>query len=175
MIENGLQYVFDENTRVIILGTFPSVQSRDKCYYNNKNNQFWPIISKCFNEGKALENRDERYSCLLKNNIGLWDVIYSCKFECGEKSSLDSKIIKESIVYNDFTILKDKCPKLKYLVFNSKNAQKFFNGYIKEKPERKSWLEHYTYLQPLPSTSSANARINKTEKEAIWINFLRSI
>ena len=47
-MEKGLDYVFNERTRMIIMGTFPSIKSRDVCYYNNPKNQFWRIIADIF-------------------------------------------------------------------------------------------------------------------------------
>lgn len=173
-MEEGLKHVFNKNTQVIILGTFPSVKSREVCYYNNPNNSFWEIIANLYNNKQPLTDKNERYACLLKNGLGLWDVIHSCSFE--EKSSLDSKIMKETIVYNDFELLKQQCPALKCIVFNSKNAKKLFDRYLKTKaPEGiKDWLNQMTNNSQniLPSTSSANARMRKEDKIKEWGKFL---
>ena len=178
-MEKGLDYVFDENTKVIIMGTFPSIKSRDFCYYNNPRNQFWSIIATiCNNENVIKGSQKERYDCLYKNSIGLWDVIECCEFK--EKSSLDSKIIEESIIYNNFSLLQKECPNLECIVFNSKKAQKFFEKYLKQvdkypilKDESYiTWLKKKVSKTVLPSTSSANTRIVFEQKKEIWKAFL---
>lgn len=177
-MENGLNHIFNNDTRVIIMGTFPSIQSRDTCYYNNPQNQFWKIMSEiCHTSNIISGNANTRYDCLLKNGIGLWDVIQKCDFE--DKSSSDSKIIKESIVYNDFSILRTQCPNLKCIVFNSKNALRLYKNSLKNYPNNqiKNWLNIMTNngQNVLPSTSPANARKKTSEKLQEWKNFLLPI
>ena len=136
-MEKGLDYVFDKETKLIILGTFPSKKSRNKCYYNNPQNQFWKIIADIFNAEEVISgNSTERYACLLKNGVGLWDVIKTCHIQ----GSSDSSITKQE--YNDFSIIKQNCPKIKYIVFNSHNAKKLFDKYIKQEKNEdlKNWL-----------------------------------
>ncbi len=174
-MEKGLDYVFNERTRMIIMGTFPSIKSRDVCYYNNPKNQFWRIIADIFHNNAVIGgDRDERYVCLLDNGIGLWDVIRSCRFEV--RSSLDSKIKKGSIIYNDFWSLQQKCPELKCIVFNSQNAKKLFDGYLKQEKNEavKAWLSELTNngKNVLPSTSPANARKKPEEKLKEWKAFI---
>lgn len=162
---NGLTHIFDKNTKLIILGTFPSVKSRNACYYNHPHNVFWRIIADTLNNGEELPSAKERYFCLLSHNIGLWDVIKSCEIS----GSADSSIIQPE--FNDFNILKQNCPHLKLIVFNSRNAQNFFNRYLKKLPAEdplKTWLKARISLTALPSTSPANARLSFPEKERIW-------
>ena len=177
-MEQGLEHIFDENTCVIIMGTFPSIQSRGECYYNHPQNQFWKIMAEiCHNEKVINGNRDVRYRCLLSKGVGLWDVIQSCAFE--RKSSLDSKIIKSSIVYNDFSLLRTKCPNLKCIVFSSGNACKLYKRYLRQDvpEEMRSWLNVMTNngQNVLPSTSPANARQRPEEKLKEWKDFFQSI
>ncbi len=181
--EKGLNYIFDCRTKLVILGTFPSEKSRNECYYNNPQNQFWKIMADvCHNDKIAIsadkiDNDTEkqklynlRYECLQKNSIGLWDVVAKCYI----KGSSDKDINKP--LYNDFAILKLHCPQLKCIVFNSKNAKKLFDKYLKQENnnELKGWLLKLTNNGDniLPSTSSANARIKPKEKFKIWKNFL---
>lgn len=173
-MKQGLEHIFNQDTQVIIMGTFPSIKSRKVCYYNNPQNQFWRIIAEICHDKDVIEgNRDIRYACLLKNGIGLWDVIKSCKFE--KKSSLDSKIIKDSIIYNDFSLLQKECPNLKCIVFSSKYACKLYKNYLKFSVNNciKNWLEFLTNngKNILPSTSPANARKKPEEKLKEWKNF----
>ena len=174
-IEKGLNYIFNQDTQVIIMGTFPSIKSRGVCYYNHPQNQFWKIIAEICHDKDIIEGTpDIRYTCLLKNGIGLWDVIQSCEFE--KESSLDSKIIKDSIIYNDFSVLKSECPNLKCIVFSSKYAYKLYKTYLKTMTDTCiiDWLEDLTNngKNILPSTSPANARKKPKEKLKEWKSFL---
>lgn len=175
-MEQGLNSVTDKNIKSIILGTFPSIKSRHECYYNHEKNLFWTIIAATLNNSKPLITKEERYNCLLKNHIGLWDVIKQCEFET--KSSLDSKIIKDSIIFNDFNVLKENCPHLRFFIFSSRNAEILFKRYMRQLSENstlKQWLEcSITYIV-LPSTSPANARLNAEEKLKLWQTALYNI
>jgi hypoxanthine-DNA glycosylase len=180
--EKCLDPVFDENTKVIIMGTFPSIKSRGECYYNNPQNKFWSIIAEiCSNERVIKGDYRTRYDCLRKNGIGLWDVISDCVFR--KKSSKDNKIIKESIKYNDFSVLKEKCPKLECIVFCSKNTAKLYERYLKQPLDKfpllaeesyRIWLDKMTNngKNVLPSTSSANVRKTFKDKSNEWRAFL---
>ena len=175
-MEQGLNSVITKEIKAIILGTFPSIKSRNICYYNHEKNLFWPIIAETFNEGKCLKTKEERYTCLLENHIGLWDVIKQCNFET--KSSLDSKIIKESIIFNDFNKLRVNCPYLKTFIFSSGNAAKLLKYYqnnISKEDKLKQWLDNNIQYLTMPSTSPANARMKPEEKLAIWKETLNKI
>lgn len=167
-MEHGLPYIFDTVTTTVILGTFPSIKSRGVCYYNHPKNLFWPIIAECFNNGNPLISADERYACLLKHHLGLWDVVASCEFK--SKSSLDSKIVPESIVYNDFNILKQTCPNIQRLIFSSKNAERFFKRGMRQNkfsPDLTAWFNSLNKVT-LPSTSPAYAGMPAAEKIRHW-------
>ena len=78
--------VIDKNTKVLILGSIPSIKSLEiNEYYGNPRNQFWKLISLVFGE-EIQEVYTDKVRCLLKNRIGIWDVISSCYRE----GSLDS-------------------------------------------------------------------------------------
>ena len=69
--------VWDGNSRLLVLGSFPSVKSReDGFYYGNRSNRFWPVMEGIF--GERLCTRDEKISFLLSHSIALWDSIASC-------------------------------------------------------------------------------------------------
>ncbi len=176
-MEKGLNYIFNETTKIVILGTFPSEKSRNECYYNNPQNQFWKIMAEIFHESDIASKDIEksilynlRYACLLNNGVGLWDVVEKCNI----KGSSDKDINKPK--YNNFSILKQKCPNLRCIVFNSKNAKKLFDKYLKQETNDnlKSWLLDLTNQgnNILPSTSSANARKTLAEKLQEWKNFI---
>lgn len=171
-MEKGLEPLVDNNTEILILGTFPSTKSREQsknpsqpCYYMNKSNQFWEIIFSITNNSVSLDNYTEKKECLFRNHIGLWDVLKNCDFK-KENSSLDKNIYKESS--NDFILLKKKCPNLKCIFFNGKKAKKYFDKYLKTISfnDLKLWLDNLIKIE-LPSTSRANT-MHKKEKIEKW-------
>lgn len=87
--------VYDASSKVLILGSFPSVVSREKnFYYMNANNRFWKVMEALFQE----EIHDKKQFC-LDHHIALWDVIYSCTI----KGSSDSSI--QNVQVNDIPLL----------------------------------------------------------------------
>ena len=104
-MKNGLEPIYDENSKILILGSLPSEQSIKKQeYYGNPTNQFWKILSAVF-EDKFLTFNDyeEKKNFLKKHHIALWDVI-----KCAQrKGSLDVNIKNET--YNDLKTLVTKC------------------------------------------------------------------
>ena len=131
--------IVDENSRVLILGTMPSVESRKiGFYYAHPRNRFWQVIANCF--GQLLpQSVDEKTSLLLANHIALWDVLGSCEITGSDDSSIRAP------VYNDIVSLIKGKPIEKVLC----NGAKAYNLCLKLK-------------LPLPvlcisSTSPANA------------------
>lgn len=71
--------VFNEDSNILILGSFPSVKSREgEFFYHHPQNRFWRVISTVFNE-ELPETVEEKRNILLRNNIALWDVVQSSK------------------------------------------------------------------------------------------------
>ncbi len=112
----GFKCIVNENSKVLILGTFPGEESRKyNQYYGNKRNQFWKIIYDLFNYPYNKEiSYNEKLEYLLNNNIALWDVIDTCTTE----GSLDSKI--KDPVYNDIQKLINEYPKIQKIFCNGK-------------------------------------------------------
>ncbi len=113
MLLKGLPPVIDENTEILILGSFPGPESlRKKQYYANNRNYFWKIMGQVLDSDLISKSYEEMVKILLNNKIGLWDVFASCERE----GSSDKNIFNERL--NDFKELKVKCPKLKLICFN---------------------------------------------------------
>lgn len=94
-----LQPIFDKDSKILILGTFPSVKSRQaNIYYGNPQNRFWKVLSIVLNK-PFPETREDKIAFLLDNHIALWDVISSCEIENSSDSSI--KIPKP----NDFSLI----------------------------------------------------------------------
>ena len=84
--------VYDENSRVLILGSFPSVKSREYgFFYGHKQNRFWKVIANICGEA-VPETIEEKKSLLLNNGIALWDVIHSCEIEGSADSSIKNAV-----------------------------------------------------------------------------------
>jgi len=144
--------VYNEKSRVLILGSFPSVKSREfGFFYGHPQNRFWRVIAAVFDE-KIPESIEEKKALLLRNGIAVWDVIHSCEIS----GSADSSI--KNAVPND----------IKHILEESRIERIFTNGKKSDELYRK-YLEKQTGIKAvcLPSTSPANAvySIEKLIKE----------
>ncbi len=134
--------VYDENSRVLVLGSFPSVKSREYgFFYGHPQNRFWRVVSAVFGE-KTPESIEDKKAFLLRNGIAAWDVILSCEIT----GSADSSI--KNAVPND----------IKHILEESRIERIFTNGKKSDELYRK-YLEKQTGIKAvcLPSTSPANA------------------
>ena len=110
MKKSGFAPVINKKTEILILGSLPSDISILKGeYYANPQNQFWNIIFAIFNSGVPVVEYKKKLDLLLKNKIGLWDVLT----EANRTGSLDSNIKQE--VLNDFSGLFNEYPKIRLL------------------------------------------------------------
>ena len=142
MISHPIPPVFDRHSKVLVLGSFPSVKSREaQFFYGHPQNRFWKVTSKVFGvpEPKTVE---EKKAFLLSNGIAVWDVIASCDIEGSSDSSI------KNVVPNDLTQILAHAD-IRTIFVNGKTAEKFYNKYIKET------IGHPAVC--LPSTSPANA------------------
>ncbi len=119
-MKKGLDPVVDEETKILILGSFPGEESlRKQQYYANRNNDFWKLVGQALGEDLERLDYDERIERLKESGIGLWDI-----YEMAEREgSADSDI--EAGEVNDFSLL-DSCPNLKLVCFNGKRAASKF-------------------------------------------------
>lgn len=160
--EKSFGFIAQRKSRCLILGSFPSQQSlSEQRYYANPRNQFWPIIAALFSTSGLPENYQKRLQLIENNNLALWDVIYQCK----RPGSLDSNIVKTSLLVNDFSLLFKNAPNIKNIFFNGKTAEKLFKTHVlKQNPSYLSGIN----LHVLPSTSPAHAKLAFNEKLALW-------
>lgn len=137
-----IEPVFDKNSTVLILGSFPSVKSREASFfYGHPQNRFWRVISAVFSD-EVPETVEEKKAFLLKHKIALWDVISSCEIEGSSDSSI------RNVVPNDISFILEKTD-IKRIFVNGKTAQRYYNKYILP--------EIGVTAHCLPSTSPANA------------------
>lgn len=137
-----IEPIFDSDSRILILGTFPSVKSRQTgFYYGHPYNRFWKVIASIVNYD-VPQNIEQKKAMLLKNNIALWDVIKSCDIAGSSDSSI------KNVVPNDLRIILSNC-NISNIYANGNTAGKLYNKYIKPNSGRE--------IIVLPSTSPANA------------------
>ena len=87
-ITHSFEPVYDENSRILILGTLPSVASRENnFYYGHKQNRFWKLLAYLLDE-PVPETIDEKKYMLFKNHIAIWDVIQSCDIKGSSDNSI---------------------------------------------------------------------------------------
>ena len=80
--------IFDENSEILILGSFPSVKSRETgFFYGHPQNRFWRVLAALENE-ETPQSIEEKKTFLLRNRIAVWDVIKSCDITGSSDSSI---------------------------------------------------------------------------------------
>lgn len=132
---------YELNSEVLILGSFPSVKSREeKFYYAHPQNRFWKVLAGCW-EDIVPVTLEEKKKFLSKHHIALWDVIASCEI----KGSQDSSI--ENIQYNDIEKMIGET-RIQKIIVNGGKAGALF---------RKKYKEIGRPVYYLHSTSPANA------------------
>lgn len=141
----GFPPVVDAAARLLILGSFPSVQSLEAGqYYGNPRNAFWPITSALF--GFDVRTPYEtRLAALQSHGVALWDVLHKCR----RAGSSDAKIDPKSLVANDFDRLFATHRRIKRVYFNGRTADTLFRRLVH--------VDARVSYCVLPSTSPARA------------------
>lgn len=153
--------VADRNARVLVLGSMPGRASLDAGrYYAHPRNAFWPIMGELAGAAPELPY-DERLERLKVAGIALWDVIHSCR----RRGSLDSAIVPESVVVNDFGAFFSHHRQVVAVCFNGASVQQLFRRYAL--PVIDPSLLPAERVQ-LPSTSPAHAGMSMEEKRRRW-------
>ena len=153
MLTHPIPPVFDKSSRVLILGSFPSVKSREaQFFYGHPQNRFWRVLSALFGE-KAGETPEEKTAFLLRHRIALWDVIASCEIE----GSADSSITDAAP--NDLSVILCTA-QITHIFTNGKTADRLYRRY----------LQTLTGIEAvcLPSTSPANAAWSLDRLTEAW-------
>ena len=154
-IKCGFLPVFDKNSRVLILGSFPSVKSRQvEFYYGNRQNRFWKILCGFFKED-IPESTSDKIAFLHKIHVALWDVVIECEIEGSSDSSIKNyKVADLREVLSVSTI--------ELILLNGGKAFEIFNKFYGG--------ISVPYIK-LPSTSPANTRCDAGE----WVRALSSV
>ena len=142
MIVHPIPPLFNAESEVLILGSFPSVKSRESAFfYGHPQNRFWAVIAEIFSTEKPV-TVEEKKELILSNKLALWDVIAQCEIE----GSADSTIT--DVTANDLSVILENS-NVKRIFVNGKTAEKYYNKYTYPKTGIKAVC--------LPSTSPANA------------------
>lgn len=159
----GLPPLVGPNTRVLVLGSFPSVKSLQlQQYYAHPQNHFWRIMQALWPDAPWPADRDYalRCQCLLAQGVGVWDVYAQCERE----GSLDSAIRAAQL--NDFPALLQRCTRLNTIVHNG--GESFRHAKVVEKSLAQAGLAGQVTVHRLPSTSPANASWTFEQKLTAW-------
>ncbi len=155
-MHNGFQPFYNENSEILILGSFPSIKSRENgFYYGNKQNRFWRMLERIFEE-KIEDNIPSKKVFLTKHKIALYDVI----IESDLKGSADSDLICSQHKIAEFEKLFPPFTKIQKILCNGKAAYNLF-------------IANYKIKMPvlcMPSTSSANPRYDIN----VWTNAIKN-
>lgn len=145
--------LYDQNSEILILGSFPSVKSRESMFfYGHPQNRFWKVLAALTKED-VPKTVEEKKALALKHHIALWDVLASCDIVGSSDASIENavpndieKILNESNIQRIFT--------------NGKTAYNYYNRYILKNTRVEAQL--------LPSTSPANAAWNLERLLTAW-------
>ena len=141
-IIHPFEALYNENSKVLILGSFPSVKSREvSFFYGHPRNRFWKVIPALFGEEEPV-TIEKKKELILRRNLALWDSIHSCEITGSSDSSV------KNVVPNDIS----------KIIGNSKVSKVFCNGALSHKMYMK-YIFPDTKIEAvkLPSTSPANA------------------
>ena len=145
--------IYDKSSRILILGSFPSVKSREEgFFYGHKQNRFWKVTASVF-EAETPLTVEEKKSFLLDSGIAVWDVIASCEIT----GSADSSI--KNAVANDISVIL-KSSAVTRIFTNGATAQKLYCKYLLPATG--------ICAVCLPSTSPANAAWSVERLTQAW-------
>lgn len=140
MVYHNIEPVYDEQSKILILGSFPSVKSREaQFFYHHPQNRFWKILGAIFDD-EVPQTIEQKKSFLHFHHIALWDVIASCEI----KGSSDSSI--QHVKVNDLNRIIQQSS-IQHIYTNGKTSYQYYQKYF-------DFDIPYDYL---PSSSPANA------------------
>ena len=138
----------NDNSEILILGSLPSVKSREEgFYYAHPRNRFFLVLATLFNEAEPISIMD-RKSFLNKHNIALYDVVYACDIHMSSDSSI------KNVTTINIKCLLNAHTRIKIIAVNGGKAKQLFDKYLlKDVPDNIKVIY-------LPSTSPANAKMS---------------
>lgn len=158
MINHTFEPVFDEHSRILILGTFPSVKSREQgFYYGHPRNRFWKILAGLLKE-PVPETIEDKKQLLLQHGIAIWDVVAACDIVGSSDSSI------RNVVPADLPRVLDHAP-IQQIFANGGKAYSLYQKYAFPVTGREA--------VKLPSSSPANARWQMEQLLEDWGQILK--
>ena len=150
--------LFDKESRVLILGSFPSVKSREQAFfYGHPQNRFWPLIATLLDEDvPAREDIETKKRLILSHHLALWDSIASCEIVGSSDSSI------RNVKANDLSVILQNAP-IQRIFCNGSTSYQMLRRYgnLPDVP-----------LEKLPSTSPANAAWSLEKLAGEWKRIL---
>ena len=145
--------VFDKDSKVLILGSFPSVRSREAgFFYGHPQNRFWKVTARVFGD-EVPQTTEEKKVFLLRNHIALWDVNGSCDIDGSSDASI------RNVTVNDISLIL-KTADIRAVFLNGKKAYSLYQKYMYPVIKREGIC--------LPSTSPANAMWSVEKLTSEW-------
>ena len=162
MVIHPIEPIYDKNSKILILGSFPSVKSREEgFFYGHKQNRFWKVVSGVFKEDEP-ETVEEKKALLIRNKIALWDVIQSCDIVGSSDSSITN------VVPNDLSLILNIAD-IKAIYVNGKTALPMRFKFL-----RKTHIRIFPMKNLKTQVSLSNGEL-RAEVSAIYFRrFLRS-
>lgn len=153
MIQHPITPVYDAESRILILGSFPSVKSREQqFFYGHKQNRFWKVCAQVL--GCPVPERvEEKRNMMLSHHIAVWDVIASCEITGSSDASI------RDVVPNDLSCILSHAD-IRAIYTNGSKAHQLYQKYIFPVNGREACL--------LPSTSPANAGYSLERLAEAW-------
>lgn len=152
-VHHSFEPVYDGNSRILILGSFPSVKSREyNFYYGHPQNRFWKLLARLLEE-PVPETVEEKKSMLLRRGIAIWDVVAACDI----RGSSDRSI--RNVIPTDLNRVLRAAP-IEKIITNGDTAFQLYNKYCFEQTGREA--------VKCPSTSPANAFFQMDKLAEAW-------
>ncbi|MBR5411416.1 MAG: DNA-deoxyinosine glycosylase [Clostridia bacterium] len=153
MVVHNIPPVFDRHSEVLILGSFPSVKSREAAFfYGHPQNRFWRVIAAVYGD-EPCDTPETKTAFLLRHHVALWDVIGRCEITGSSDASI------KNAVPNDISMILSAAP-VRRIFVNGQTAAKYYRKYLLPQTDREAIT--------LPSTSPANAAKSLDELIEIW-------
>ena len=160
MIIHPIKPLYDSKAEILILGSFPSVKSREEgFFYGHPQNRFWKVMARICKQDIPTTIEDKS-KMILDNHFALWDVIQSCEIT----GSADSTI--KNVTPNDLSNILNNA-NIKGIFVNGKKAEALYNKYIFKNTGIKAIV--------LPSTSPANASWSEDRLFEFWSNAINEL
>jgi len=156
-VKHPFEPVYDSQSRILILGTMPSPESRkDEFYYGHSGNRFWRVLAGIF-KTPLPKTKEEKTELLLSNNLALWDVLKSCYIDGAKDSSISNPVV------NEFSTILKKA-KIERVLCNGKKAFELYNAHCKSQ----TGIEAVSLLSTSPANRRANIEVlTKAYRDAI--------